>query len=78
MDGAPTWRTEMRNFTDLAEPFRQAYLQGYNAKMGEINGMGWEEARDKFNAEYPVPYKPQSSEAYYYACGEIDALADQF
>ncbi len=68
----------MRNFTDLAEPFRQAYLQGYNAKMGEINGMGWEEARDKFNAEYPVPYKPQSSGAYYYACGEIDALADQF
>ena len=47
----------MREFHKLAQPFRQAYLQGYNAKIGEINGMGWEEARDKFNMEYPVPYK---------------------
>lgn len=69
----------MRDFHKLAQPFRQAYLQGYNSKIGEINGMGWEEARDKFNMDYPVPYKPQSMEAYYYyACGEIDALADQF
>ena len=68
----------MRDFTGLTDAFRQAYLQGYNTKIAEINSMGWEEARDKFNMDYPRPYKPQNSEAYYYACGEIDALADQF
>ena len=51
-----------------------AYHAGYEAKTLEINGMGWEAAKDKFNADYPRDKRQCSMTAWHYAKGEIDAL----
>lgn len=56
---------------------RADYLKGYDSKMAEIRSMGWDEARDKFNLDYLHGWKPKNTSAYYYASGEIDALADE-
>ena len=56
---------------------RMDYLAGYDSKIEEIRGMGWDAARDKFNLDYPHGWKPKNNGAYYYASGEIDALADE-
>lgn len=65
----------MRNIQE--ETNRTEYLKGYESKSEEIRAMGWDEARDKFNFDYPRGSRPLSSGAYYYSQGEIDALADE-
>lgn len=54
-----------------------AYYKGYDAKKEEIAAMGFEAARDKFNAENPVGQKwTGSAEGLQYAFGEFQALVD--
>ena len=54
-----------------------AYYAGYEAKMEEIGGMGWDAARDKFNLDYPVGQKWTGSMAgLEYSHGEFQALVD--
>lgn len=65
----------MRNIQE--ETNRMDYLKGYDSKIEEIRAMGWEDARDKFNLDYPRGSKPLNSGSYYYSQGEIDALADE-
>ena len=65
-------RTNIPNIEHYAD-----YIRGYDSKLAEIYGMGWEHARDKFNADYPQGHKPANMGAYYYANGEIDALEDE-
>lgn len=47
---------------------------GYSDKMLEITGMGWNAARSKLNADYPLGHQFNSLAAYYYAKGEMQAL----
>lgn len=65
----------MRNIQE--ETNRIEYIKGYESKLEEILAMGFDEARDKFNLDYPRGSRPLSSDAYYYSQGEIDALADE-
>lgn len=53
-----------------------AYHAGYEAKILEIKGMGWNGARDKFNSDYPRDSRQCSMAAWHYAKGEIDALVE--
>jgi hypothetical protein len=54
-----------------------AYYAGYDAKKEEIAAMGFDAARDKFNAENPVGQKWEgSAEGLQYANGEFQALSD--
>lgn len=57
---------------------KQSYHDGYEAKITEIDGMGWNAARDKLNLDYP-PGQPWtgSVDAYHYAKGEMQALLDR-
>jgi hypothetical protein len=57
--------------------YQEDYSKGYKSKIEEIHDMGWDNARDKFNLDYPRNHKPSNSGAYYYSQGEIDALADE-
>lgn len=52
-----------------------AYFAGYESKMAEISGMGFEAARDKFNSENPIGFKHQTYEGSWFAYGEFDALS---
>lgn len=51
-----------------------AYHAGYAAKLREIDDMGWEAARDKFNLDYPHDSRLCSMTSWHYAKGEIYAL----
>lgn len=55
-----------------------AYFAGYEAKIEEINGMGWVAARDAFNIANP-PGQPWtgSVDGLAYAQGEFEALNDK-
>lgn len=52
---------------------KEAYMKGYHDKMEDVKVMGWENARDKFNLDYPKDAE-LSPCGYAYACGEIDYL----
>ena len=54
-----------------------AYHAGYKAKVVEIDGMGWNAARDKFNADYPRDSRQCSMMAWHYSKGEMDALVER-
>ena len=56
---------------------KQSYHDGYEAKIVEIDGMGWEAARDKLNLDYPIGEPLGSEDAYEYAKGEMQALLDR-
>ena len=57
---------------------RQAYHNGYEAKVLEINNMGWIAARDKLNLDYPPGQKyTGSQDGYLYLKGEMQALLDK-
>ena len=49
----------MRNIQE--ETNRMDYLNGYDYKIEEIRAMGWDDARDKFNFDYPIGSKPLNS-----------------
>ena len=49
---------------------------GYDAKMQEIDQLGYQEARNKFFKEFPIAYKPKSLAGYYFADGQCHALHD--
>ena len=52
-----------------------SYYAGLDAKQQEISGMGFEAARDKFNADYPVGQKwAGSADGLAYSQGEFEAL----
>ena len=53
--------------------FSNEYHSGFEAKVDEIQKMGWNAARDKFNADVPNDAK-LSMPAYYFSRGECDAL----
>ena len=53
----------------------EAYFKGFETMLEEIKLMGFEAARDKFNAENPINQKPSSLGAYYYAKGGMQALS---
>lgn len=57
--------------------FERDYINGYDAMQEEIHGMGWANARDKFNMDNPPGQKPVSLAAWYYAKGECDALLSE-
>lgn len=58
--------------------FEQDYINGYEAVLQDIRGMGWEAARDKFNIDYPpVEHIFCSLSAYYFTKGMMDALVDK-
>lgn len=65
------------NFTDrrLNKEQEIAFINGYEAKLKEVNVMGWSAARDKFNIENPRDHKP-SMLGYAFASGEMEALLD--
>lgn len=50
------------------------FRKGFEAKMAEIQEMGFVAARDKFNAENPVGQSHGNLGAYYFASGEAEAL----
>lgn len=55
-----------------------AFYAGFEAKMIEITEMGFNAARDKFNADYPAPYTGgKTAEANQYADGEWAALCSK-
>ena len=54
-----------------------SYHAGYESKIVEINGMGWEAARNKFNSENPIGYSPSSPDGQWFAHGEFQALSDK-
>lgn len=56
------------------QEFQPHFTAGFDAKQEEIKWMGFEAARNKFNMDNPVGYKPSSPSAYYYAEGEMAAL----
>lgn len=54
-----------------------SYFAGYDSKVKEIQGMGFEAARDKLNFDYPQSEKYSGSiDGFYFMQGEADALAD--
>lgn len=56
----------------------EAWYKGYESKSLEITEMGWEAARDKFNAEYPTGEKWKGShDGLSYAKGEFRALEEK-
>lgn len=55
----------------------KSFFDGYDYKVAEIIGMGFEAARDKLNNDYPVGEKYKgSSEGFYFMQGEAQALSD--
>ena len=55
----------------------KAFYNGYDYKVNEIQGMGWEAARDKLNLDYPVGEKYKGSiEGYNFMQGESEALSN--
>lgn len=55
----------------------KSFFDGYDYKMAEIIGMGFEAARDKLNIDYPVGKKYKGySEGFYFMQGEAQALTD--
>lgn len=54
-----------------------SYYAGYESKIVEINGMGWEAARDKFNSENPIAHVYGSSDGQWFSHGEFQALFDK-
>lgn len=55
----------------------KSFFDGYDAKVAEINSIGFEAARDKLNVDYPVGEKFKgSSESYYFMQGAGQALSD--
>jgi hypothetical protein len=55
----------------------QAYMNGFETMVKEIECMGWVASRDKFNIENPIDVKYSSLSAYYYSKGGIDALMEK-
>ncbi len=54
-----------------------SYFYGYDSKVNEINGMGFDAARDKLNLDYPCGEKYSgSADGLYFMHGEADALVD--
>lgn len=53
-----------------------AFHAGREAKVLEIREMGFEAARQKFNADNPRDQQPSSIEAFHYAKGELEALLE--
>ena len=55
----------------------KSYYAGYDAKVEEIKGVGFNAARDKLNLDYPLGEKYRGSmDGFYYMQGEADALVD--
>ena len=55
----------------------KSYFDGYDSKVNEINGMGFDAARDKLNLNYPCGEKYSgSADGFYFMHGEADALVD--
>jgi hypothetical protein len=53
----------------------EIFYKGYESKKTEIEGMGWEAARDKFNQEYPSGQKWEgSTQGLEFAQGEFEAI----
>ena len=52
-----------------------AFINGYEVKLKEIEAMGFSAARDKFNLDNPLGFKP-SLLGYAFASGEMEALLD--
>ncbi len=52
------------------------YDRGYEAKRREIEGLGWEAARERFNADCPHDQTFSSLADYYHSAGQLDALVD--
>jgi hypothetical protein len=65
------------NFADrrLNKEQEIAFISGYEAKIKEVESMGWNSARDKFNLDNPADQSP-SMLGYAFACGEMEALLD--
>lgn len=55
----------------------ESYYAGYESKKIEIKGMGFDAARDKFNYENPIGFKPETYAGYWFAYGEFDALCER-
>ena len=56
----------------------EVWYKGYDAKMHEIEALGWVAARDEFNRVYPPGKRMNHSPAgLQYAYGEFQALADK-
>lgn len=54
-----------------------AFYNGYESKVNEIQGMGWGAARDKLNLDYPLGEKYKGSiERYNFMQGESEALSN--
>lgn len=54
-----------------------SYYLGYDAKVKEIKGMGFDAAKEKLNLDYPVGEEYKGSmDGFYYMHGEADALVD--
>ena len=57
----------------------KSFFNGYDSKVAEINSIGFEDARDKLNLDYPIGEKYKgTSEDYYFMQGEAQALSDYF
>lgn len=55
----------------------QSYYAGYDSKVEEIKGIGFNAARDKLNLDYPQGEKYIGSiDGFYFMHGEADALSD--
>ena len=55
----------------------KAFYNGYESKVNEIQGMGWEAAKDKLNLDYPPGEKYNGSiERYNFMQGEGEALSN--
>lgn len=62
----------MRQVTHLQ--YQADYDSGYQAGKDALDKVGFEGARNWFNAKYPTNKKVTSLKDYYYATGYMDAL----
>ena len=68
------------NFTErrLNKEQQEAFIRAYEAKLEEVESMGWTAARDKYNLDYPLKVNNYSLNGYAYASGESEALLDSY
>lgn len=54
----------------------ESYYAGFDSKVEEIKGMGFNDARDKLNLDYPPGEKYiGSTNGFFFMQGEADALS---
>ena len=60
--------------TVLHSEHQSTYNSGLTQGKADVKELGFEAARDSFNAKYPAPYRFNSLSDYYFADGYSDGL----